>query len=49
MTWDKVAALGYRPQRSIEDGLAETIAWYRANADMWAPMLAARTVAGVRR
>ncbi|MGF6888070.1 dTDP-glucose 4,6-dehydratase [Nocardia sp. GAS34] len=49
MTWDKIAQLGYRPRRSIEEGLAETVAWYRANADMWAPMLAARTSVEVRR
>ncbi|MBF6399464.1 hypothetical protein IU438_27210 [Nocardia cyriacigeorgica] len=48
ITWDKSAQLGYRPQRRIEDGLAETIAWYCASADMWAPMLAARTGAGAR-
>ncbi|MGQ4616658.1 GDP-mannose 4,6-dehydratase [Nocardia sp. R7R-8] len=49
MTWDKIARLGYRPRLSIEDGLAGTIAWYRVNTDLWAPMLAARTGAGVRR
>ncbi|MBF6214747.1 dTDP-glucose 4,6-dehydratase [Nocardia puris] len=49
MTWDKIARLGYRPQRGIADGLAETIAWYRTNADRWAPMLAARTGFGVHR
>ena len=29
--------LGYRPARSLPDGLAETVAWYRDRPDRWAP------------
>ncbi len=39
MHFDKLAALGYRPSRALEDGLAETVDWYRANPDRWAPLL----------
>jgi dTDP-glucose 4,6-dehydratase len=34
----KLAALGYAPRHSFEDGLAETVAWYRANEDWWRPL-----------
>ncbi len=30
--------LGWRPQRSIEEGLAETVAWYVANEAWWRPL-----------
>jgi dTDP-glucose 4,6-dehydratase len=36
----KIAALGYRPQTSFEDGLALTVAWFRANRDWWEPLRA---------
>ncbi|WP_327322550.1 dTDP-glucose 4,6-dehydratase [Streptomyces sp. NBC_01210] len=39
MTWTKLAGLGYRPERDFEDGLAETIDWYRRNPDRWAPLM----------
>ncbi|WP_433622067.1 dTDP-glucose 4,6-dehydratase [Nocardia sp. CA-120079] len=39
MTWDKVAGLGYQPVQPFEDGLAETVCWYRDNPDRWAPQL----------
>lgn len=39
MTWDKVAGLGYRPERDFEEGLAGTIDWYRRNPDRWAPLM----------
>jgi dTDP-glucose 4,6-dehydratase len=39
LDWSKVASLGYRPVRDLEDGLAETVDWYRANPDRWAPQL----------
>ncbi|WP_151775701.1 dTDP-glucose 4,6-dehydratase [Streptomyces abyssomicinicus] len=38
MDWSKIAALGYRPARDFVAGLEETVAWYRANPDRWAPM-----------
>jgi dTDP-glucose 4,6-dehydratase len=34
----KLHALGWRPQRSFEDGLAETVAWYRDNRAWWEPL-----------
>ena len=27
--------LGWRPRRSFAEGLAETVQWYRDNADWW--------------
>lgn len=39
MTWDKAAGLGYRPEHDFEEGLAETIDWYRRNPDRWAPLV----------
>lgn len=32
--------LGYKPQVSIESGLAATVEWYRDNADWWEPLRA---------
>ncbi|MCZ0211298.1 MULTISPECIES: dTDP-glucose 4,6-dehydratase [Streptomyces] len=37
----KLRALGYRPQVSFEDGLADTIAWYRENVSWWQPLTTA--------
>ncbi|GHE51163.1 dTDP-glucose 4,6-dehydratase [Streptomyces vinaceus] len=37
----KLRALGYRPEVTFEDGLAETIAWYREHTDWWRPLLPA--------
>lgn len=37
----KIRRLGYRPTRSVEDGLPETVAWYRGHPDRWAPLLRA--------
>ena len=34
----KLAAMGYAPRHSFEDGLAETVAWYRANEAWWRPL-----------
>ncbi len=36
----KLAVMGYAPQHSFEDGLAETVAWYRANEAWWRPLKA---------
>jgi dTDP-glucose 4,6-dehydratase len=30
--------LGYQPQKRFEDGLAETIDWYRSRRDWWEPL-----------
>ncbi|MFI6689059.1 dTDP-glucose 4,6-dehydratase [Streptomyces sp. NPDC050485] len=40
MTWSKLSAeLGYQPRRDLQDGLAETVDWYRNNPGRWAPLL----------
>lgn len=31
MDWSKIRELGYQPHRSIDDGLAATVQWYRDN------------------
>jgi dTDP-glucose 4,6-dehydratase len=31
--------LGWRPSRSFEDGLRQTVAWYVANASWWQPLM----------
>ena len=36
----KLRALGYAPQHKFEDGLAETVAWYRGNEAWWRPLKA---------
>jgi dTDP-glucose 4,6-dehydratase len=33
------AELGYTPQHSFDEGLAETVRWYRDNEAWWAPLL----------
>lgn len=40
--------LGYQPSVNFDDGLAETVAWYRRNRDWWEPLKKKGTiVAGV--
>ncbi len=34
----KLRALGYAPQHRFEEGLAETVQWYRDNEDWWRPL-----------
>jgi dTDP-glucose 4,6-dehydratase len=34
------AELGYAPQRAFDEGLAETVRWYRDNRPWWAPLRA---------
>jgi dTDP-glucose 4,6-dehydratase len=31
LEWDRLAGLGWKPQRSFEDGLATTVAWFTEN------------------
>ena len=38
---DKVSALGWRMQRTFEQSLVETVAWYRDNRAWWEPLKAA--------
>lgn len=33
--------LGYEPRRNFEEGLAETVKWYRDNRSWWEPLKAA--------
>jgi len=37
----KLHALGWRPQVPFADGIARTVAWYRANESWWRPLKAA--------
>ena len=37
---DKVSALGWRMERTFEQSLAETVAWYRDNRAWWEPLKA---------
>jgi len=34
----KLRSLGWAPQKPFEDGIAETIAWYRENRSWWVPI-----------
>ena len=34
----RLRAMGYAPRHRFEDGLAETVAWYRANEAWWRPL-----------
>ena len=38
---DKVSSLGWRIERSFDQSLAETVAWYRDNRAWWEPLKAA--------
>jgi dTDP-glucose 4,6-dehydratase len=38
----KLAALGYTPRVGFEEGLAETVQWYRDNRSWWEPLKAGR-------
>jgi dTDP-glucose 4,6-dehydratase len=38
--YGKIAALGYRPEMSFEDGLAQTVQWYREHRAWWEPLRA---------
>jgi dTDP-glucose 4,6-dehydratase len=34
----KLRSLGWAPEMTFDDGLAQTVEWYRANRDWWAPI-----------
>jgi dTDP-glucose 4,6-dehydratase len=40
LDFGKLAALGYRPRVVFEDGLAQTVEWFRANRSWWEPLRA---------
>ena len=42
ITTDKVEALGWRPQRELDEALEATVAWYRENRWWWEPLKATR-------
>ena len=35
MAWDRVAALGWKPEASFDDALAGTVEWYRRHPERW--------------
>lgn len=35
---DRIASLGWRPKKSFESALAETVEWYRAHREWWEPL-----------
>ena len=37
---DKISALGWQPQRSLSDGLADTVRWYQDHTAWWKPLKA---------
>ncbi len=40
ITHDKVSALGWRTEHTLDAGLAATVEWYRDNRDWWEPLKA---------
>jgi dTDP-glucose 4,6-dehydratase len=47
--YSKTAALGYAPRVSFEEGLAQTVQWYRDNRDWWQPLKESAAVAHIER
>ncbi len=35
---DRLLSLGWAPRKSFEEGMAETVAWYRDRRDWWEPL-----------
>ena len=47
--FEPAAVPGYRPLVTLEEGLAETVAWYRDNRDWWEPIKSGEYLAYYRR
>jgi dTDP-glucose 4,6-dehydratase len=45
----KLHGLGWRPQVTLEDGLADTVDWYRSHRDWWQPLKSGEYLAYYRR
>jgi dTDP-glucose 4,6-dehydratase len=45
----KLRALGWGPERTLADGLPETVMWYRENRDWWEPIKSGEYLAYYRR
>jgi dTDP-glucose 4,6-dehydratase len=45
--WSKIhTELGYAPRHTFDEGLAETVAWYRDNRPWWEPIKAGQSIGG---
>jgi dTDP-glucose 4,6-dehydratase len=40
ITHDKISALGWKTEHNLDDGLAATVEWFRANREWWEPLKA---------
>ncbi|HVX29605.1 MAG TPA: dTDP-glucose 4,6-dehydratase, partial [Nitrolancea sp.] len=38
LSTERLQALGWQPEVSFEQGLRETVEWYRANGNWWRPL-----------
>ena len=47
--YGKTAELGYAPQVTFEEGLAQTVQWYRDNRDWWEPLKERASVAHIEK
>jgi dTDP-glucose 4,6-dehydratase len=45
----KLRALGWEPTKTLQDGLPETVSWYRDNRDWWEPIKSGEYLAYYRR
>lgn len=38
LSWNKLKALGFKPSHSFDEGLRETVRWYKINRQWWQPI-----------